>query len=50
MSWLVEKGINVWGRNAPRRKEQDEGKILCKISDSEYIVTDIESGILVSDI
>ena len=23
MSWLVEKGINVWGRNAPRRKDKD---------------------------
>lgn len=49
MSWLVEKG-NKLGAFRPQRKGEDERKILYKISDSEYIVADIESGILVSDI
>lgn len=28
MIWQVEKGINVWGRNAPRRKDKDVKIIL----------------------
>ena len=38
------------GAKRPQRKGEDERKILYKIFTFKYIVTDIESGILVSDI
>ena len=44
------KGKIMSGAKRPQRKGEDERKILYKIFTFKYIVADIESGILVSDI